>query len=71
MLPHGSYLGNDGFACPFHSENPSQFLEVLCSSLSYREDRVAEPAHAESTEFFVEEFDTKLTRKKGYIFDDS
>ena len=58
MLSHGHNLGNNGLARPFDSEYFSQLFEVLSSSLSYREDGIAEPAHAEVAEFLVEEFHT-------------
>jgi hypothetical protein len=43
----------------------------LGGRLTNGEDGVAEPAHAEIAELFIEELDAKLTGEKGNVFNDS
>lgn len=71
MLPHGHDLRNDRLARPLNTENLCELLQVLCSSLSDREDRISQPSHAQVTQLLVEELDTQLASKKGNIFNDS
>lgn len=71
MCAHGDHLGDDRLVRPFNTEDFCEFLEVLCGSLSDREDCVTQPAHAEIAELFIEKLDAELARKKGYVFDDS
>jgi hypothetical protein len=40
VLTHSHDLGNDGISCPVNPKDFGKFLQVLCSSFSYREDRV-------------------------------
>jgi hypothetical protein len=71
VLTHGHHLRNNRGLGPLNTEYLSKLLEVLCSSLSDREDCVSEPAHAEIAELLIEELDSKLTCEERNIFNDS
>lgn len=71
MCAHGYHLGNDRLVRPVDPKDFCEFLEVLCGSLTDREDCVTQPAHAEIAELFIEKLDAELACKKGYVFDDS
>lgn len=71
MRTHGHDLGNDGFTSPLDAKDLGQLLEVVRCGLPDRKDRVTQPAHAQSTELLVEEFDTQLTCQERDILDDS
>ena len=71
MPSHHHDLRDDSFSRPLDTKHFSEFLKILCGSFSYREHCITQPAHAQSTQFFVKEFDTELTRKQRNVFDDS
>jgi hypothetical protein len=70
MLSHGDHLGDNRLLGPVNAEHFSKLLQVLGSSLSDREDGIAEPAHAKIAQLLVEELDTQLTGKKRNVFND-
>lgn len=69
MLAHGHDLRDDSFAGPLYAKYFSELFEVLSGCLSYREDSVTKPAHAEIAKLLIEEFHTKLARKKRNVVD--
>jgi len=58
MLAHRCDLGNNCIAGPFDTKDLRQLLEVLSCRFSYREDGVAEPAHAQCAQLVIEELYT-------------
>ena len=57
-------------AGPFDTKDLCELLEIVRRSLSDGEDRVAEPAHAKTTELLVEELDAKLAGQQGDVLND-
>lgn len=70
MLAHGHDFGYDGIVGPFDTKDLGELLEVLGGSLTDREDSVAKPAHTETAQLLVEEFDAELRGEKGNVFND-
>lgn len=70
MRSHSHNLWNDGFVCPFNTEDFSQFLEVVCCCFTDRENRITQPAHAESRELLIEELNTQLACQERNVLDD-
>lgn len=70
MCSHCHDFGNDGLICPLNAENLGQLLEVMCCCFTDGEDRVTQPAHAQSGKLFVKEFDTELASQERNVFDD-
>lgn len=71
MLAHSHHLRNNRLLRPIDTENLGELLKILSGRLTDGKDGVTEPPHAEITQLLIEEFDTKLTGKKGNVFDDS
>ena len=70
MCSHRHNLGNDGFVCPLDSKDFCKLFEIMCSSLTNREDSISQPPHAESCQLLIKKLDTKLASQKRNVFDD-
>ncbi len=70
MAAHIHDLGDDSLASPVDAENLCKLLEVVGSSFTDGEDRVAKPTHAQVAELLIEELDSKLAGKQGDVLDD-
>ena len=70
MLTHGNDLGNNRVSSPINSKDLGELLEVVSRRFSYREDGVAQPAHAEVIELVIEELNAKLTGQERNVLDD-
>lgn len=63
MASHSHDLGNDLLTSPLDAKHLSQLLQVVCGSLTDREDSISQPAHAQVAEFLIKELDPKLACK--------
>lgn len=69
MAAHAHNLGNDLLASPRDSEDLRQLFQIVRSGIANREDRVAQPTHAEVAQFLVEKFHAELAGKKRNVLD--
>lgn len=69
MVTHSHHLRNDRLACPFDAKDLCQLLKVVRRSLTDREDSVAEPSHAQSTELLIKERNSELTCQQRNVLD--
>lgn len=70
MSAHGHDFWQYRFAGPLHAEDLCELLEIVRRSLPDGEDRVAQPAHAKTTELLVEELDAKLAGQQRDVLND-
>lgn len=70
MFGHGCHLGYDSAACPLDTKDLCELLEILRAGLTNAEDRVAQPRHAQTAEFLVEELDAELRSQKRDVLND-
>jgi hypothetical protein len=70
-VAHFSDLWNDGLFGPFRTKYLGQLLQVLGRRLSDAKHGVAQPGHAERSEFLIEELYAQLAREERNILDNS
>ena len=67
MLRHRGNFGHNRFLRPLDPEHLGQLLQILSRSLADAKHCIAQPAHAQTTEFLVEEFHAQLTRQQRHV----
>jgi hypothetical protein len=70
MFAHLDDLRQDRSLGPIDTENVGQLFQVDGSRLSYAENGISQPGHAEAAEFFVKELHSELGCEQGDVFDD-
>jgi hypothetical protein len=70
VVAHGRDLGNDGLTSPLDTKDLGKLLQVVRSGFADREDRIAQPAHAQVRQLFIEELDTELASEERDVLDD-
>ena len=70
MLTHCHDFGYDRLIRPLNAKDFCELLQVLSRGFTNGEDGVAQPAHAQTAEFFVKKLNAELRSKERNIFDD-
>jgi len=69
MGTHGHDFWNDCLICPLDTEYLSELLEIVRRSFTDRKYGITQPAHAESGQFLIKEFDAKLACQERNVLD--